>query len=225
MNLAALFSGGKDSVFAVYDMIKNGHEVKYLITMLTENRESYMFHYPNLKFTKFQSESMGLNHVFWDTKGEKEKELSDLKKSIESVKKEIDGVIAGGLASKYQYNRIKAINDSLELKSMVPYWHIDSEKYWDLILGAGFRVMIIGVACEGLGKEWLGRIIDQEAYKELKKLAEKHRFHMAFEGGEAETFVLDCPLFKKRIEIEEAETVWDRDSGFYLFRKAKPVNK
>ena len=63
MNLAALFSGGKDSVFAVYDMIRKGHNVKYLITMLTENKESYMFHYPNTEYTKLQAESMGIPQI------------------------------------------------------------------------------------------------------------------------------------------------------------------
>ncbi len=225
MNLAALFSGGKDSCFAVHDMIRKGHSVKYLITMLTENRESYMFHYPNLKFTGHQAESMGIKQILWKTKGEKEKELFDLKRSVESVRKDVDGVIAGGLASRYQYNRIKSINDSLGLESIAPHWHIDPEKYWEMILRAGFRVMIVGVACEGLGKEWLGRVIDREAYRELRKLSEKHRFHLAFEGGEAETFVLDGPGFGKRIEIRDAERVWDRDSGFYLFRKVRLAGK
>ncbi|MFH1978732.1 MAG: diphthine--ammonia ligase [Candidatus Aenigmatarchaeota archaeon] len=224
MKLAALYSGGKDSTLAVYDSIQKGHDVIKLVSMDSRNPESYMFHFPNIKFTSYQAEAMGIPHVMKDTKGEKEKELKDLRKAIENVKG-IEGIIAGGLASKYQYNRIQGIADALKLKTIVPYWKIDSEDYWNLILEAGFRVMIIGVACEGLGKEWLGRVVEGETFRELKKLATKHRFHLAGEGGEFESFVLDGPNFKKKLEVRGAETIWDRDSGMYLFKNVKLVEK
>ncbi len=224
MRLAALYSGGKDSTFAVYDSIKNGHEVKYLISIVSKNPESYMFHYPNIRFTEYQAEAMDIPWVSKTTGGEKEKELQDLKNAIESVTKDVDGLLAGGLASKYQYNRIKGIADSLGLKCIVPYWKIDPEEYWNMILKAGFKVMVIGTACEGLGREWLGRVIDSETFKELKKLSIKHKFNLAGEGGEYETFVLDCPLFKKSLEVE-GETIWNYDSGFYLFKKVRLVKK
>jgi ABC transporter with metal-binding/Fe-S-binding domain ATP-binding protein len=225
MKMAVLFSGGKDSVFAVYEALKQGHNVTTLITMAPKSKESYMFHYPNAEFTKYQAEAMGIEHVIWKTAGEKEKELEDLKAAIASVKDRIDCVAAGGLASEYQYKRIKSVCGQLGLDTFVPHWLADPERYWNLILSAGFRVMVTGVACEGLGKEWLGRVIDQKAFLELKKLSVKHRFHLAFEGGEAETFVTDGPIFRKRVEITDAETVWNRDSGFYLFRKARLAGK
>lgn len=217
MKLGALYSGGKDSTFAVYDSMKRGHEVRMLLTMLTKNPESYMFHYPNIRFTQYQGDAMGIPVIFQETKGEKEKELKDLEKGIKRIGG-IDGLIAGGLASQYQYNRIGAIAEHMGLEMIVPYWKIDPEKYWRLILDSGFKVMIVGVACEGLGKEWLGRVIDEQSFSELRKLSEKHRFHLAFEGGEAETFVIDGPVFNKSIDVRDAETVWNRDSGFYLFK-------
>jgi diphthine-ammonia ligase len=225
MKLAVLFSGGKDSVFAVHEALKHGHSVRYLITMKPKSRESYMFHYPNVNFTKYQAKALGIEHVLWKTEGEKEKELDDLTAAIKSVKDKIDCVAAGGLASQYQYNRIKVVCDQFGFDSFVPHWMSEPEKYWNLILSAGFKVMITGVSCEGLGKEWLGRVIDKAAFQELKKLSIKYRFNLAFEGGEAETFVLDGPIFKKRVEITDAKTVWNKDSGFYLFRKARLVGK
>jgi len=218
MNLGALFSGGKDSTFAVYNSLHAGHEVKFLLTMLHRNPESYMFQYPNIEFTKYQGEAMGIPVVFQETKAEKEHELKDLETGVKKLVG-IEGLIAGGLASKYQYSRIEDIAKKLRLEVIAPFWKSDPEEYWRLILDADFSVMVVGVACEGLGKEWLGRIIDEQALQELKKLSEKHRFHMAGEGGEFETFVLDGPIFKKSLEVKDAETVWDRDSGFYLFKK------
>lgn len=225
MRLLALFSGGKDSTFAIHTSLNQGHSVKYLLSMVSKNPESYMFHYPNIEFTSYQAECMDIPIILSQTKGEKEIEVMDMKKAIERVNNEIDGILAGGLASRYQYNRIRSVAESLGLKTIVPCWNMDAEKYWNSILESGFKVMITGVSCEGLGKEWLGRVIDKEKLKELKKISEKYRFNLAFEGGEAETFVLDCPLFKKRIEVLEGEVVWNRDSGFYLFKKVRLVKK
>jgi diphthine-ammonia ligase len=216
MRLAALFSGGKDSTFAVYDSVRKGHEIKYLVTMASKNPESYMFHYPNIEFTQFQAQSMGFRQVFRETEGVKEKELADLRDALSKIRSEIDGVVAGGLASQYQYDRIKLVAKQLGLQVVVPFWKTDPVKYWELILSSGFEVMIVGVACEGLDKEWLGKIIDRKNFWELRKLSQKHRFHIAFEGGEAETFVINCPLFKKRLQVS-GQAQWNKDSGLYVF--------
>ncbi len=224
MKLVALFSGGKDSCFAVYRAVKEGHTVQYLVSIISENPESYMFHYPNIEFVKYQAESMGIRLITRKTQGRKEEELHDLLDVLKELKG-IDGVVVGGLASEYQRSRIKRICDSLGLKTYIPYWNIDPEKYWEDILNAGFKVMIVSVACEGLDKSWLGRVIDKAGLEELKKLGKKYNFHLGFEGGEAETFVIDCPLFRKRIEILDAETRWSGDSGVYLFKRVRLVDK
>ena len=54
MNSAVLFSGGKDSVMALYYALNNGDDVKYLLSMKSENDESYMFHVPNIHLTDLQ---------------------------------------------------------------------------------------------------------------------------------------------------------------------------
>ena len=225
MELAALFSGGKDSTFAVYEALKRGHKVKYLISIVSRNPESYMFHYPDIEYTRYQAEAMEMPLIAETTKGEKEKELVDLKRVLRKIKKEIDGISVGGLASRYQYERVKKMADSLNLKLFAPLWKKDMKQYWKTLLESGFKIMVVAVSCEGLGKDWLGRIIDRNALIELERLSKKHGFHLGFEGGEAETFVLDCPVFKKSIEILEAEKIWEGDSGMYLFKKIKLIDK
>ena len=77
----------------------------------------------------------------------------------------------------------------------------------------------------GIDESWLGRLIDKEALSELEKISEKTYLHLAFEGGEAETLVIDGPIFKRRIEILEAETDWHLDNGTYTVINAKLVDK
>lgn len=70
-----------------------------------------------------------------------------------------------------------------------------------------------------------GRHLTFESFNEFKLIADKYQIHLAFEGGEAETFVLDGPIFKKRIEILDFEKVWDVDSGVFSIIDAVLVDK
>lgn len=225
MKLAALVSGGKDSLCAMYLMHKQGHEIAYIISVSPENPESYMFHYPNTWISEKQAEAMDIPLIKISTKGEKEKELIDLENALSKIKDEIDGVVSGALASEYQKSRIDNVCKKLALKNLAPLWHINPEKYWNGLLDDNFKVMITAVAAQGLDKSWLGRIIDRKSLQELKNLSEKHKFHFSGEGGEFETLVLDMPLFKKRIKVADSEIIWESDSGRLVIKKVTLVRK
>jgi len=124
--------------------------------------------------------------------GIKEKEVEELKLILKEISDEIDGIVTGALASEYQKNIIDSIAKELGLKALAPLWHIDPEDYWKKILSNGFKVMIISVSSQGLDKNWLGRIISEKNIEELKKLSKENGFHLAFEGGEAETSLNIC---------------------------------
>jgi ABC transporter with metal-binding/Fe-S-binding domain ATP-binding protein len=221
LRAAVLFSGGKDSTLAAFEAKKAGHELRYLVSLFPRNSESYMFHYPNIGLTKIQAESMGIPIITHATKGEKEKELEDMENALKSIKEEIDCVVTGAIASEYQKSRIERICLKLGLKPVSPLWHRDPLELWKSCLDNGFRVMITAVACEGLDKGWLGRIIDAQSFKELKRLSEKYRFHLSGEGGEFETLVVNCPLFRKGLVINRSTIEWDEKtkSGFLLIEK------
>ncbi len=225
MKLAALVSGGKDSIFAIHAMKQKGHQITHIITMMPERADSYMFHHPNVHLTAIQAELMGIPQITGKTKGEKEKELKDLEELIEKVKGKVDGIVTGALYSNYQKERIDAIAKKLGMKNEAPLWNIDLVKYWEMLLENKFEVIITAVAAEGLGESWLGRIIDKKAVKELVEISKKNKINIAGEGGEFETFVLDCPLFSKRIEVVEAHKEWMGNSGIYVIECTKAVPK
>ena len=227
MRLGALFSGGKDSTFALFKARSEGHEIACLISLVSENPESYMFHTPNIHLVEMQAECLEIPLILKETKGEKEKELIDLKNAILEAKKKykIEGIVTGAVASNYQKERIQKICDELSLRCVNPLWGINPEQYWNEILNNEFKVIISGIAAEGLGKEWLGIEADKENFKKLKELSKKFHFSLAFEGGEAETTVLDCPLFQKKIEIIDSEIKFKDNSGVYLIKRAKLEKK
>ena len=226
MKAAVLFSGGKDSTMAVYKAIEEGYDVEYLVSMISDNPESYMFHVPNIHITELSSEAMEIPLIKAKTHGVKEKELDDLKRVLNKLKdKGVEAIFAGALASEYQKSRIDQLCNDLGLMSNAPLWHIDPKAYMEEIIDSGFEVIIISVSAEGLDESWLGRRIDHQLLDEIINLNSKYGMHIAFEGGEAETLVLDCHIFKKRIKIIESSNVWDRDSGYLQITKAELENK
>jgi len=226
MKAGVLFSGGKDSCYSAYLARKQGYELACLISIFSENKESYMFHTPSIEKTKQQAQVMEVPLIIQKTKGEKEKELKDLEIAIKLAKKKynINTIVSGALASNYQKSRIENICKKLNLKSINPLWHKNAEEYWNELFENGFEVMVIGVASDGLYEKWLGKIINLESLKELKQLKEKFKFHLAFEGGEAETFVTDCPLFKKKIKVIKGKKIWEGNSGRYIIEEMILVN-
>jgi len=219
MKLASLFSGGKDSVFSAYIVQKQGHEIVCLISILSENKESYMFHTPSIDKTKHQAESMDIPLIIGKTKGVKEEELKDLEKTIKKAIKlyKIQGIVTGAIKSVYQSSRIQYICDKLNIKCINPLWQIDELGYINDLIKNKFKVIITGVFAYPLNQSWLGREIDSKFIQEITQLNEKYKIHIAGEGGEYETFVIDCPLFKKPLNIsnykdfKEGENSWRRE--------------
>jgi diphthine-ammonia ligase len=238
MKLAALFSGGKDSAYAIYKVMQMNKErskpakpasfqVACLISMISENPESYMFHTPNISLVRMQAEAMGLPLIKASTKGEKEKELRDLETAILQAKKQygIGGVVTGAVASKYQADRIQKICGKLGLECINPLWERDQLSLLRELLAAGFHVIISGVFAYPLDKSWLGKEITKDTIKDLAKLQDKYGISPMGEGGEIETTVLDCPLFKKRIRILDSEKAWQGDSGIFRIKRAELEGK
>jgi diphthine-ammonia ligase len=197
---AVLFSGGKDSCLALHKS-KDKYDIKYLLAIIPENFDSFMFHKPYLSLLEKQSEMLDIDLIIKGIKGEEEKEVDDLKELIKEVKDDVEVIVVGGIASSYQGNRIKKICDELGLEFSAPLWNYKDEKVWDELFEEGFKVILTKVSCDGLNKEWLGVEIDKEKFNDLKNLAKKYQFRIDFEGGEAESAVLNMPGFEKEIEI------------------------
>ncbi len=227
MKLAALISGGKDSLYALYKESKN-NEIVCLITLKSKNPDSYIFHTVNVHLTELQAEAMNLPLISVETEGIKEKELDDLKKALEIAKDKykIEGIVTGAVKSNYQKERIDRLCKELSLESVAPLWHIDEEEYLKDLVKDGFKAIFTAIASEGLTKDFLGKEIDEGLIEKLKKINKKYGAHLSLEGGEGETLVLDCPLFRKKLEIKNVEIVMENErTGKYLIKDVKLADK
>ncbi len=218
LRLGVLYSGGKDSTYAAYIMQKQNYELACLITMKSTNKESFMFQSAGVEMTELQAKAMELPLVVGETKGEKEKELSDLEKTIRVAKEKykLDGIVSGALFSTYQRDRIEKICDKLGLKIFAPLWHKAQEEEMRELLQRGFVFVLSAVAAEGLAKSWLNKVITEKDIEKLKELQRKVGINLSGEGGETESIVLDCPLFKKKLFIVKSRVVEEGKYAAYL---------
>ncbi len=226
MKVGALFTGGKDSTYSAF-LAGKENEVVCLMNMYSENKDSYMFHTVGDKLLEMQAGALSIPLERHKTEGVKEEELLDLRDFISDIKERygIEGIVSGALASEYQYIRINAILEGLKLASITPLWHVDIEKYLNDLIKNGFHAMIVSVSADGLDESWLGKEIDSENLAKLINLSRKYRFNLGFEGGEAETAVLDGPNFKYRIKIEKSSIVRDKGKAYLNIEKAVKVEK
>ncbi|MCL2549836.1 MAG: diphthine--ammonia ligase [Methanimicrococcus sp.] len=227
MKIAALVSGGKDSVFAVQKMIEAGNEVVCLICFVPDNKESYMFHSVNTGLVPLISEACALPLYYRQTSGVKEEELNEMETALSDAIFEygIEGVCSGAIESAYQKSRVDKICLSLGLQSFSPLWKADPVSLLSEMIESGMEIRFAAVAADGLDESWLGRVLDRNALNDLIRLHETKYIHIAGEGGEFETAVLDAPLFKQKIVPVKTAIRYFGNRGFYDILESRLVTK
>ena len=226
MRLGVLFSGGKDSTLALH-LAAQKEEVVCLITVVSKNPESYMFHTPNIDMTGIQAATLGLPLISLVTEGQKEEELIDLEKAITQTKNkyQIEGVVTGAVESVYQASRVQRICNKLDVWCFNPLWKLDQKVLLETLMEKKFKVIISGIFAYPLDEKWLGKPIDQAVIARLIELQGRYGISPSGEGGEIETTVLDAPLFRERIEILDYSIEAKGNSGVFKINNARLVPK
>ena len=217
MRVAALFSGGKDSSYALFCAQHYGWDVSCLVSVFSASQESYMYHVPAIELTRLAAMSIGLPLVEVYAPPTPEEELIPLKESLGAM--DIDGIVSGALASEYQRRRLDQVCHDIGIKSFAPLWHKSQREYVHELVSEGFEVIVTGCYAEGLGEEWLGRKLDEKALEDLDRLHKKYGISIAGEGGEYESFVVYGPHMSHRVRFEY-EKQWRRDSCKIIVKKA-----
>jgi ABC transporter with metal-binding/Fe-S-binding domain ATP-binding protein len=221
----SLFSGGKDSSWALYRALERGLPVERLVTVHPE-ADSYMYHVPATRLASLAAESIGVPLVdvdpgdfeaaaATDSGAQGDRELDPLEAALRDLRDEvgsITGVTAGAVESEYQTSRIETMCERLGADLFAPLWQEDPRTLAEEMLEAGFEIRLVKVAAYGLDESWLGRTLDQEVLADLEELNEEYGVHILGEGGEFETLVTDGPHMDRRIELEY-ETEWDGERG------------
>ncbi|XP_069494629.1 diphthine--ammonia ligase [Ambystoma mexicanum] len=227
MRVVALISGGKDSTYNMMQCVAAGHQVVALANLrpadkegLTDELDSYMYQTVGHQAIDLYAEAMGLplyrrtiegssmdtGRVYTECEGD---EVEDLHKLLKLVKEaeDVEGVSVGAILSDYQRVRVENVCKRLNLQPLAFLWRRHQEELLSEMILAGVDAIVIKVAAFGLDPDkHLGRRLSQ-VRPHLRELSRKYGVHVCGEGGEFETFTLDCPLFRKRIVVDSSETV------------------
>ena len=232
----SLFSGGKDSSWALYRALEHGLDVSRLLTVHPAG-DSYMYHTPATRLATLAAESIGIDLVevepgdlgaddVDDASAQGDAELEPLERAVSAIASTEDvsltGVTAGAVESEFQTSRIRAMCDRLDIDLFAPLWGEDPIELAESMLAAGFEIRIVQVAAHGLDASWLGRRYDEDALDALVELRDAYGVHPLGEGGEFETYVVDGPHMDRRINLD-AEPVWEGDRGHLVVRDATLV--
>ncbi len=211
MKTAALFSGGKDSAFALYLAMQMGHDVRFLINIVPKKDSSWIFHTPNVDIVPAMAESIGIPLITAKTDGTEEDDIRALRDALNGL--DIEGVIVGALWSDYQWDRMNKVFGDLNLVMIAPLWRKEQSMAYDEMVSSGTEAVIVGVFAEGLDEKWLGRKLDMDAKKELVALHDTYGISIMGEGGEYESMTIDSPIFRKKIKIVSSKNECKKDSG------------
>ncbi|HEX2306080.1 MAG TPA: diphthine--ammonia ligase [Nitrososphaeraceae archaeon] len=228
MKLASLYSGGKDSNYSIFEIKKRGHDVVCLISIVPMISDSLLFHFPNIRLTSTLAQAIDLPILNFQSNTSK---LSDevliLERALVSVKDEfgVQGIVHGGISSNFQKSNFEKVCKKLGLLIFSPLWNLDSSMYLHKMLDQKFEIVIVGVSALGLDREWLGKLLDHGNVKRLESLSLRYGFNLNFEGGEAETIVIDCPLYKKKFRIKQGMVRSNGDNGIFEITDYELIDK
>jgi diphthine-ammonia ligase len=203
MKLIASWSGGKDSAFALHKALQEGHKVQNLLIMMQDKATSN-FHMISSQLLDAQSDAIVIPIVKIPTTPQTYEE--DFRKALMDAKKKgADGIITGDIfdVALHEAGWLDKITKEIGLTPVRPLWHRDTTEVLDEWIKEGFKATVVRVKKELLGVDWLGRTLDRQFFNDLKKLG---TVDLCGERGEYHSFVTDGPIFKKRIEIQEAKT-------------------
>jgi len=197
----ALFSGGKDSLYAVYLAEKQGVTVDHLLTLLPTLPWPSP-HAENVEALKILAESMRKQHTIVDFKKE-----GAFVEALESL--EVDALIAGDINVEAHLAGLKDVCNKTGLELLEPIYGRDTSKLFSEIFGLGFKALITGVNLKYLGEEWLGFVISEESGAGF--LSKIGSVDPLGENGEFHTLVLECPLYAKPFKVKSVEKKQAKD--------------
>jgi uncharacterized protein (TIGR00290 family) len=195
------WTGGKDGCLSLYRAISEGRKVRYLLSFMNMKRQGAHEVDPDL--LSAQAEAIGIPLIrtgFESYEEEFKRVFRDLNERG-SKREKINSAVFGHIETHTAL--VERICDELGIELLMPIAKTDPEEIIKEVIAVGFEVILVAVRADLLGEEWLGRRIDENFLGTLR--AHDASIDPCGENGEFHTFVLDGPIFKKRLKITRSE--------------------
>jgi uncharacterized protein (TIGR00290 family) len=206
------WSGGKDSAIALYEILKNrNYQICALLTTVTEDYDRISMHGVRRILLERQVSSLGfpLEKVLISKNASNEEYESNLGKVLTKYREAgITSVVFGDIfledLRKYREDKLA----TLEMQGIFPLWKRDTQELAHSLTALGFKAITTCIDTSILGRQFVGREIDQQFLSELPSTVDA-----CGENGEYHSFVYDGPIFKEKISFTPGEIVL-RDNRF-----------
>lgn len=208
-NCLCSWSGGKDSCFALMQSVTQGYQPKVLLNVLNEAGKISRSHGIPLAVLERQANACGLplkaiSSSWQDYEQHFSTALTELKQQFD-----LSYAVFGDIDLDAHRAWEEMVCAKAGLAALLPLWKHDRKELVNTMLAAGIETMI--VSCNTLmGERFLGKMLNQEIIQELELLG----VDVCGENGEFHTLVINCPLFKHRIDVNVVQKIQHNDYWF-----------
>jgi len=202
MKVIASWSGGKDSCFACYKALAEGHKVSYLVNFISREFRRVSFHGTRAHLISRQAQAIGIPLTQYTVPPDMSLYEQTFKKAVSVLKRNgIEGMVFGDIYLQEHKDWIERVCGELGITPLLPLWGMASERVLSDFIEAGFEAVIVSAKSDIFDENWLGQRIDHSSLFGLKKLEEEKGLDVCGEQGEYHTLVMDGPLFRKRVQV------------------------
>ncbi|MBU4305078.1 MAG: diphthine--ammonia ligase [Candidatus Omnitrophica bacterium] len=203
------WSSGKESCLSLFRTQKK-LQVEYLFNMAAEDGRHSRSHGIGSDLIQSQADALGLALIQRNSSWPDYEET--FKKTLVGLKEEgVTAGVFGDIDVQAHRDWVEGVCGFAGIKAVLPLWQEQREPLVREFIDAGFRAVVVCVNSRYLGREWLGREIDDKFIADIKKTGTSD---IAGERGEYHTFVFDGPLFKKPLKFSAGEKRQDNEYCF-----------
>lgn len=210
MSYISSWSGGKDGCFACYLALSQGYKVSHLVNFISQEFKRVSFHGTESRLIQLQSQAIGIPLLQKETT--RDGYEAEFKEAVRSLLPDgIEGMVFGDIYLDEHKEWVERVCADLGIEAVEPLWGRSTEDILTDFIDAGFEALIVSARAELVDQGWLGKRVDKSFLDYLKA----RNIDLCGENGEYHTLVVSGPLFKRRIEVTESQTI-KRDNYWFL---------
>lgn len=207
-NAVVSWTGGKDGCYSCHRVMAEGYQITHLLHFRNVRKRGS--HELNNEVVRAQADAMGIPLIQKDFTSYEE-EFKNTVRDLRAQGERIDAAVFGHIETHKPL--VDRFCGELDLTLLMPLWKRDSKRLLEEMRESGLEIVVVSAKESLMGKEWLGRKIDEKFIDDLNRLDSS--LDPCGENGEFHTLVTDAPMFKKKIIITGSGRVL-QDGYWYL---------